>query len=345
MSAENLSSDCGSLRRLPPEVRLMIYKELLVFPTPDEIWRIPTITIDEEPDNSPGFITRIYRASESFGLYPQILSTCKKIAEEATELLYCENLFRLESINPKHLFLSSNSSQKAFNISLSQMSRIRSLHLSVEASYLWCGATTVLSLFPKLCNVRAKSNWLNTVVAKAFPIGEKLQDNIQILSQAQQIKTFTCEFQVKSGLSYTSYGGSAYRNWQPHALETTTSGAIVSGRQENFAFDDPDHPRNGTVPPSFSFHRWWMRKIQKYFQKHGILVGVPTAWRFQTKPRTSTSGPGYYYHTCVEMTIDEQRDHIPCEIWAWYPPNSRGSRREMLWQGSEDQNPTWIPEE
>jgi hypothetical protein len=75
---------------LPPELRLMVYRKLLLFMTPHE--QIPS-----------GRAGRVY---------PQILQTCKLIQEEANGILYDENTFvadarsRTESTSTERLTMS-----------------------------------------------------------------------------------------------------------------------------------------------------------------------------------------------------------------------------------------------
>lgn len=83
VNTENTTSEY-SLFTLPTEVRLVIYRHLLVSTT------LPVLC----PGPNGFRIINETLFHPQFGCYPQILQTCKAINKEATPILYSENVFR-----------------------------------------------------------------------------------------------------------------------------------------------------------------------------------------------------------------------------------------------------------
>ncbi|PVH78697.1 hypothetical protein DL98DRAFT_655909 [Cadophora sp. DSE1049] len=81
---------CYFLGRLPPEIRLQIYRLLLVNPMLAD-----TSSITEDDCNG---------AYTNYDLHPQILTTCRQIQQEACEVLYGENIFIMVCLDPVVLF-------------------------------------------------------------------------------------------------------------------------------------------------------------------------------------------------------------------------------------------------
>ncbi|CAH0055205.1 unnamed protein product [Clonostachys solani] len=117
------TSACASTRikvsilALPPELRMPIYRHLLV----SEVdYDCPVIC-----PNTDGFrIVTGATKSQPRGLSPEILATCRLINQEGTPVLYGENMFSREFYWPRRWHLSRNRSRQV-QWPLSESSKLR----------------------------------------------------------------------------------------------------------------------------------------------------------------------------------------------------------------------------
>ncbi|KAF2667906.1 hypothetical protein BT63DRAFT_415423 [Microthyrium microscopicum] len=326
MSASNVSPDCALLRKLPLEIRFMIYGGLLVRPSQGSSGKRPAFTLMVVTNNDRGYeaILQESRSSRSSRLYPQILCACKQIYEEAIPMLYEQNEFLV--INSTS---TSNTDLRKLPSNLSRL--VRNVHLTTEPSSFLPPLSTLLSRFPHLQTVRVRSYWPKTYytprtgVSSEDPdkMSQNNLDGILDLSRYSRIKHLSCTFvlpQVIPGTDASEINDqlqTALNDWFPYATETA-----------KFTANDLENSSVSIAPPSFRFHRKWMRQIREAFGRCGVLVGIPIAWRFETVVVNGQRPlPG------LEMTVNKVQNRIPCEVISvvW-----KDQETKILWQNLED---------
>ncbi|KAF2667904.1 hypothetical protein BT63DRAFT_426752 [Microthyrium microscopicum] len=325
MSSSDTTISFGGL---PPELRVMIYRELLVLPSKRQHSNTPIIKT--QPDWSKGteFKACIHIHRETSGLFPQILRTCKKLKGEAEEVLYGENSFliRLHGWSGDCCLLSTR-----------QANYIKHFLWMVYPSALPVSVAAILQQFPSLRTVRAISYWPCTYSDIQSQEMTKCDNSLGViahLSETLAIHSLICEFRLPICVPDFGYNEPssafqrAYDDWYPDAGGIALKNFKSSGGDETYEPLQFGHPCDSTKPPNFKFQRFWMKNIQAELFRRHMLVGVPIAWSFRTEVWI-----GLPLVACVDMTINMQQTHIPCELVTGREVQPEG---KVLWQSLED---------
>ncbi|KAF2668015.1 hypothetical protein BT63DRAFT_426857 [Microthyrium microscopicum] len=310
----------GFLYMLPPEIRLIVYGYLLTAPPEPLTSNKPTrteqdIVLGPCRDMSGDYVTDIHGGSQwthppcfdgfpynipPRRLFPQILRACKQIHEEAHEILYRHNVFRLytrSKVYPEKVECMVPRRLTNF---------ITTLHVPMEAAYYNEPLATLLGQFPALRTVHGKTSWPQTYVSYQGRPNEQHEvhtlDVLEELSQIPRIKKIKCFFELKYFHGSSQDEGSDCESvrglWLPNTLPKQQVEADIDGK----------NPVRTLELANFIFHRWWRKQIQAELRRRDILQDVPTAWRFLT------DASGRQPFPWVEMATGVHQDHIKCEI-------------------------------
>ncbi|KAL4731857.1 hypothetical protein ACLX1H_000852 [Fusarium chlamydosporum] len=233
----NSTSICFLLS-LPGELRLGIYRHLLVSETLPVLCSTP---------GAGGFRVLAEELYDSdLRIYPQILQTCKRVNQEATQLLYAENIFRRRFYWPstfgrrgrsKHLPLKESSPISSIN--LQSITKIRLFRDYTK--WLREGRLRVLDEFPLLRELQVHID-----MNDAENLTSVWKDTMRAIHRYH--RKLPC-LRVRMRLAFNQ----AYKDW---CNEYTNR------------------------PMGFSLHMRKKTELENWFQSEGIFTRQKIEWRF-----------------------------------------------------------------
>ena len=265
------SSQSGSiLLSIPVEIRLYIYRYLLVSNIPSVVCPVPYGFRLLSPD---------YSESPLY-IYPQILSTCQQINQEATSMLYSENIFRRKfywrrtyNRKGKQVPWPRSDSSPIAHANLQCLSRIR-----VFRDYdQWFrdGKFKVISDFPSLKELQVHID-LNDL-SNGVNLEKLWKDSMRAIHC--DCSTLTC-LRTRLRLRFDQ----RYKDWCNSC----------AGKQLNF-----------------NLHRDKKCELERWMHLEGLFAGKKVSWVFETEVSEYT-GPSCVIGFTVEHRSALVANHIKC---------------------------------
>ncbi|KAF2671186.1 hypothetical protein BT63DRAFT_210064 [Microthyrium microscopicum] len=292
MSLQN-SSPNNFLKKLPLELRFMVYKHLLVSKVSPKVgFNSP---IDQQPGKIRFFINKD-QTSSILNIDHSILRTCKQVYHEAIGILYSGNTF---TIGSARTVLANTGPTKSYILPSHNTNRITRVKV-VVGQFHW----TCFEHLPSVRFVRPISSLRDEHIRiRRYELAASLLQKI-ISSHDMNV---ACSF----GFSFRE----GY--WGDSALEALTKDWI----EEYIQFKNPVvkeyiSPLNPAIwhwhyayIPTLEPHRKIMEHVLEALQKNGYQQDVPLAWSFRTV--TSDHDPPFIV---VDLVTNKRRGHIPCKI-------------------------------
>lgn len=270
----------GSFLVLPPELRILVYRHLLVcYPTaiPHPICRCASsfrIIIRKD----------IY---SGYRLYPQILVTCRQINLEASPILYRENMFNQEYFSPRTLkdrrlcpvpLLDT----RRLGEKVQFISRIR-IFRQYRNILLGNGQLKIFQSFPSLAEVKIDFD-LNDSVSE-LDLNTLWREVMKSLNRRQpKLK------RVESWIRLPLFDDD-YREWVKNQKGTSLD---------------------------FSLHKRKKRDIEKWMEEEQLFVGRHLAWSFETLASEYCAASCEITLVVADIENADQASRIPVKVVSEY---------------------------
>ncbi|KAL6412644.1 hypothetical protein AUP68_03848 [Ilyonectria robusta] len=273
-STMNFSSSQAHILALPVELRLRIYRHLLIL----EDFRLPTFY------PSIGSLRTLARAKqrESLGISAQVLATCRQINWEGTPMLYGENLFRREFYWPRKWYkkrqyfwpVSDSCRLKAEN--LHSVSRI-SIFRQYEQWLLDNGDLKVFRDFPALRELHVGINFAG--LAKGVDLQVLWQDVMKSVNRKQpKLDRLKCYIPLTFDRDYRDW---CQRCW--------------------------------SRPLDFSLHQIKRRQFEEWIPAESLFPDQQLTWSFTTNT-SQYAGPSCSIELVIDTKHNTKQTRIPCRI-------------------------------
>ncbi|KAF2671185.1 hypothetical protein BT63DRAFT_412246 [Microthyrium microscopicum] len=332
------------LRKLPMELRLMVYENLLVDPASPHIYYAVKISRNESRKriytNEAIYVSRNPRHAMT-KVYVNILQTCKQIYGEAHPILYSSNTFELrcQHVNSSPSVWAAKSMDRIYPQPLSSVSTnlITRLEVVVDSFMSIAAAEMIVNLFPALRSLRPISRTLGSF---HYPISRHQSDILREFTKFTHV-TVACTivFGFHDGSPSDLDLNAMKSRWLSEHVEYNDPENLqnqIDPVLGSLGYDAPVIPRCRYYIPHFGPHREIMQHIEQALKRRDCPEDVPMAWSFRTVTKFNA-----LCFIAVDLKTNKRQDHIPCEIVGPFGATSRNEgideEAESLSQEQKDE--------